>query len=106
MNKIGVRLGGKQPIMRESKMNDPSLFGPYHNGLYPLQIDMSQTMQFSQSDPGPCCHSPSEQEKQQIDQSSGEIICRLLSKEELKQSLRSNGILNPTATRPKLQEQC
>ena len=106
LNKISIRFGGKQPIMRESKLNDDELFGPYHSPSDPLQPGMTQSMQFQSTDIGPCYLSIDERVKQQYDINSGEIKERFRSKDELKLSLTQAGILNPVGTRRHLQEQC
>ena len=54
LNKISVRFGGKKPLMRDAVIDDPKLFGPYHDETYKLQLGSVQKMQFDKFDDGPC----------------------------------------------------
>ena len=57
INKIGIRFGGTQPMMRSSKITK-DLLGPFHTPISKLQPGMEQMMQFSINDKGPCNLSP------------------------------------------------
>ena len=59
MNKVSVRFGGKQPIMRNTEIT-PGCLGPFHDSTYPLQVGDVQSMQFSDADDGPCYLTPDE----------------------------------------------
>ena len=38
ISKINVKYGDKQPNMRESILDDPGYFGPFHNDNFKLQL--------------------------------------------------------------------
>ena len=57
ISKINVKYGGKQPKMRESILDDPSYFGPFHNDTFKLQLGDTQQMTFpldADDEDGPC----------------------------------------------------
>ena len=106
LNKIGIRYGGKQPIMRNSLLNEKTYFGPYHNSEYTLQPGMHQTMQFNTDDTGPCYLTEEERLVQRLDRDSGVKKTKFATKDELKLLLKGVGILNPVGNKKQLQDRC
>lgn len=90
--------------MRDSVLTADE-FGPFHNSTYTLQPGMTQSMQFKDSDIGPCYMSVEERQKQKLDIHSGKTRDKDLNKNCLIQNLKTAGIINPTGTKKFLQEQ-
>jgi hypothetical protein len=74
ISKISKNYGGKQPIMRDSIINDVTCFGPYHNKTYPLQLNGTQVMTFTEEDEGPFYLTPEQREKRKYDICTGKMI--------------------------------
>ena len=105
INKINVRHAGKQPTMRDSTLTS-DLFGPYHTSSYQLQPGMVQSMQYQETDLGPCYVPPLDRLKNKYDVHIGRTRSRNLVKSELVKNLQDAGIEKPTGCRKSLQEQC
>ena len=106
INKIGIKFGGKQPVMRDSLLNERKYFGPYHTSAYPLQPGMCQSMQFQPNDSGPCYLTEEDRLVQRLDRNNGEMKKRFVTKDELKILLKNSGILNPVGNKKQLQDRC
>ena len=104
LNKISVRYGGKQPIMRNTKLTSPNLFGPFHTKEYALQLGDTQIMQFSDTDPGPCYYNDHERSTKRHDRNTGKKRVRNMVKHNLIEALKSIGIADPKGNRKKLQD--
>ena len=105
VNKINIRHGGKQPIMRSSTLSNEH-FGPFHSPSYSLQPGDTQSMTFAADDQGPCYLTQHEREKQRLDINTGKRKKCDLTKVELVKTLKSKGIIDPRGTKKLLQEQC
>ena len=106
LNKIRIRYGGKQPKMRDTKLEDASYFGPYHNADYKYQVGDTQSMQFSEHDTGPCYLSQSDALKCKYDVDTGRTREKEILKYDLIEALKKDGIDNPCGSKEKLQEMC
>ena len=73
IDKISVRYGGKQPLMRRSQLTSPELFGSFHDHTYPLQLGDYQSMQFSGCDLSPCYLSDTERIKRRYNRDTGKV---------------------------------
>ena len=104
LNKIGVKYGGKQPIMRDTKLTSSSFFGPYHTKEYPLQKGDTQRLQFFGMDPGPCYLNKDELEERRYDRETGKKRIVNIVKSDLILSLKAIGVKDPKGNRKKLQE--
>ena len=105
INRISIRHGGKQPVMRNAYITK-DLLGPYHNENYKLQPGMEQTMVFSDDHIGPCYMSDTQRTKHKYDLSNQKIIEKNFTNAELVKKLKDHGIINPVGNRTKLVEQC
>ena len=104
MNKINIKHGGSQPVMRDSDPLTQEMFGPYHTQDYPLQPGGIQKMQFDQSDPGPCYMTNAERRERMYDVDTGQTCKRELTKASLIKSLKDTGLKDPCGSKEKLQE--
>ena len=105
INRISIRFGGKQPVMRSSHITK-DLLGPYHNDSFKLQPGMEQEMFFSSNDTGPCYMSDCQRNKHKFDINSGKLVEKNHTNSELVSKLKQHGIINPVGGRSKLVEQC
>ena len=77
--------------MRDSKLANPDMFGPYHNEHYALQLGDTQQMQFAATDEGPCYLSEKERKDNKCDQATGKFReCDVL-KADLIEALKHPG---------------
>ena len=104
ITKINIRHAGKQPRMRSSKLTHQE-FGPFHTSDSKLQPNDIQSMQFSESDPGPCYLSEQERIEQRLDMHLDKQKKRDLTKVELMETLKARGN-NSFGTKKSLQEKC
>ena len=104
LNKVNVKHGGGQPIMRNSEPLENKHFGPYHTSNYKLQPGSIQSMQFEQGDEGPCYMDDSERLLRMYDIDTGKTSERELTKSDLIISLQNAGIKDPCGSKEKLQE--
>ena len=65
-----MKYGGQQPIMRSSKLTINE-FSPFHNFDFNLQPGMTQNMQYSDNDNGPCYMTVDERGKRKLDKQLG-----------------------------------
>ena len=105
VNRISIRHGGKQPVMRNSHITT-ELLGPYHNSTYSLQPGMEQSMIFSEGSSGPCYMSDQQISKHKFDISNGTLTEKHFTNSELVAKLKEHGLANPSGNRKKLVEQC
>ena len=105
INKINLRFGGRQPVMRESKLTKNE-FGPFHDHTYTLQPGMDQSMQFTPSHEGPCYLSVQEQIERRLDQYCGETKQKTLTKSQLVEKLKEAGLPKPIGNKKELQKLC
>ena len=103
LNKISVKYGGKQPLMRKSQLTSPDLFGPFHNCTYPLQLGDYQSMQFSTNDLGPCYLNDTERVVKRYDKDTGKTRLKKSVKQVLISRLQGVGIKDPKGTRGELE---
>ena len=105
VNKINLKHGGRQPVMRNSKLTAAE-FGPYHNSTYTLQPGMEQQMQFGETHEGPCYMPMEERINRRLDHFTGNKKDKLLTKAELSSELNKIGITKITGTKKEIQELC
>ena len=104
LSRIQIRAGGKQPIMRSSKIS-ADLLGPFHTTESLLQPGMNQSMVFSESDAGPCYLSNTQRVDQCHDRVTNQIVERELRISELISCLKASGKAdNPVGNKEKLQK--
>ena len=109
VSKIGIKYGGKQPHMRNSKLTDPHLFGPYHTKDFKLQPGDTQSMSFSSDADnidGPCSYSLPKREAKRHDKTSGKTQHKDILKIDLIQALKNEGVRDPKGTKKQLQKLC
>ena len=104
LNKISVRYGGKQPIMRDAVIDDPTLFGPFHDATYKLQLGSTQKMQFDEFDEGPCYLDESERHNSRNDIDTGKVRRKEVLKLDLIKALKSKGVGDPCGNKDKIRE--
>lgn len=90
--------------MRCSKLTH-NKFGPFHTPDSILQPDDIQSMQFSESNPGPCYLSAQERIEQILDMHLGKYKKRGLTKAELMEALKVRGN-DSFGTKKSLQDKC
>jgi hypothetical protein len=95
--RIRKLFGGKQPLMRDSKLTS-KCFGPYHFMGHELQPNSIQKMVFSDSDTVPFYWSVTERENNKLDIRTGKRRKIYIIKEDVKKNLKAMGILNPTGS--------
>ena len=105
LSKINMKHGGRQPIMRSSKLT-ANEFGPFHNFNYNLQPGLTQHMQYTEEDDGPCYMTIDEKENRKLDEQLGGTKEKNKVKAEFIKLLKESGIANPTGTKKELQDQC
>jgi hypothetical protein len=104
--RIRKRFGGKQPVMRDSKLTNTDCFGPYHTPNHSLQLNDTQHMVFTETDIGPFYLNLSEREKGKYDVRTGNKVKKYRIKEDLKQHLKEKGIINPSGSLKDIRAQC
>lgn len=105
VNKIGIKYGGSQSIMRKCKITKKH-FGPYHTPISKLQQGMMQFMQFTKEDEGPCNLSPKKRLKQRLDDhTSNKIHTKDFKCADLIKHLKASGYpREPKGNKNKLQQ--
>jgi hypothetical protein len=106
ISKISKNYGGKQPLMRDSTIDDATCFGPYHDMTYPLQLNGKQVMTFTEEDKGPFYLTPEQREKRKYDICTGKMIEKYYVKSRLVEMLQEMNIKNPVGSFKQLQRQC
>jgi hypothetical protein len=106
ISKISKNYGGKQPMMRDSTITDTTCFGPYHNRTYPLQLNGTQVMTFTDKDEGPFYLTPEQRERRKYDICTGKMIEKYYVKSRLVEMLQEMNIKNPIGSFKELQRQC
>jgi hypothetical protein len=105
--KVRKNFGGKQPKMRSSVLTDKNCFGPYHNASFKLQLNMTQSMVFTDSDDGPIQLDAASIESRRYDVDSGKIVNIKMKKSQLTEQLKKEGLpFQPGDTRKKLVAAC
>ena len=104
LNKISIRYGGKQPRMRDSKLDSSDFFGPFHSDKSPLQVGDVQSMQFSEHDPGPCYMSESVRLASKFDKNTGQTRSKYVTCANMIKALKAKGVNDPCGLKEKLQE--
>jgi hypothetical protein len=104
--RINKNFGGKQPMMRPSKLTNKHCFGPYHNKTFKLQLGDTQHMNFTDLDMGPFYFTKKEKEDRKLDGQTGKYCKRPILKENLVEMLKEKNILNPKGGLQLLQQQC
>ena len=102
INKLNIKYGRSQPIMRSSDPLPAKLFGPFHTPDHALQPGGIQTMQFSENDPGPCYMSESERESHMYDIDTGETREVDFTKASLINALKNAGVKDPCGNKEEL----
>ena len=105
INKIRICHGGKQPCMRNSTLSQ-NKFGPFHNNQYTLQPGMSQSMQFSATDVGPCYLSEEKRRELRYDKVLPTKKKIELTKAQLVKRLKAAGKNNSKGYKKDLQTMC
>jgi hypothetical protein len=90
VNSMRKGFGGKQSVMRESKIELAEYLGQF-GGL--LSVGASQTMNFVPSDAGPYWMTKAEKHSNRKDRPSGKKIKRFQNKGDLLKELQSRGVL-------------
>ena len=72
-----------------------NLLGPFHSPISPLQLGMSQQMQYTYKDSRPCYLTAEEKDKHRYDINMGEKQSRYKNTLQLKETLKTAGILDP-----------
>ena len=98
INRINIKHAGKQPRMQNAKIT-PNLLGPFHTSSSPLQVGMSQSMQYTSTDPAPCYLTAEERIKHKYDINLGEKRFRNKNVLQLKETLKATGVLDPKQDR-------
>ena len=104
LNRINIKHGGSQPVMRDSESLQPSLFGPFHTPDYPLQPGDIQKMQFTEDDLGPCYFSDSDRVSRRYDIDTGGTREVEYTKAKLITLLKESGVNDPCGNKEKLQD--
>ncbi len=89
VNSMRKGFGGKQSVMRESKIESTEYLGQF-GGL--LSVGASQTMNFVPSDAGPYWMTEAEKHSNRKDRQSGKKIKRFRNKGDLLKELQSRGV--------------
>jgi hypothetical protein len=104
--RVNKNFRGKQPIMCDSVITDPSCFGEYHDNTYNLQLNDSQKMNFTADDTGPFYLNETERLAQKYDTDTGKVCKRPILKERLVEMLKEMKMINPKGNMKKIQQQC
>jgi hypothetical protein len=98
--------GGSQPKMKSSTIKNESYLGPYQYDDT-LKVGSIQNMVYSEDDQGPFEFSPEQREATRNDIDTGKTRDDVkLTKRELIERLRDQGVVNPKGTAKKLADQC
>ena len=104
INRINIKHGGSQPIMRDSEPLTSNLFGPFHTKDSPLQPGDIQKMQYVADDEGPCYFLPSERINCKYDIDTGKTREVEYTKAKLITLLKESGVNDPCGNKEKLQD--
>ena len=105
LNRINIRHGGKQSIMRPSLLNS-SHFGPFHNSSFKLQPGDTQIMKFLDTDEGPCYLTAEQRISQRLDRQTGKRKQEQLTVPDLIEKLKAHGIPNPKGNKKTIHNLC
>jgi hypothetical protein len=90
-NSIQKGFGGKQPMMRDTKIENDSYLGRFRNGLT-LPVGSMQSMVYSSDDAGPFYMTAADKEFNRNDRPKGKTIKRFRNKKDLQTDLRAKGV--------------
>ena len=93
INCINIKHARKQPLMQNIEIT-PNLLGPFHSSSSPLQVGMSQSMQYTSIDPGPCYLTAEGKVKHRYDINMGKKRSRYNNVLQLKDALKMTIFLN------------
>jgi hypothetical protein len=104
MNKIRKNFGGTQPHMRDTVVTQDNI-GPYQDGTDKIKANQTQKCIFTESDEGPINLTPTQRIKRKYNKLVGNIEVQL-TKDELIDHLKHQGMRNPSGGKKKLQQLC
>jgi hypothetical protein len=90
-NSVRKEYGGKQPKMRETKIESNEYLGPFRHELT-VQVGTIQRMHFVASDIGPYWLTTEERELNRTDRPTGKKIKRFRNKRDLQKDLEAKGV--------------
>jgi hypothetical protein len=90
-NSIRKGFAGKQPMMRDTKIESEEYLGPFRHELT-LPVGSTQGMVYTSSDAGPFTITAEEKEFNRKDRQKGNRIKRMRNKKELQKDLRAKGV--------------
>ena len=93
VNSIRKNFGGKQAVMRDTRLETEDYFGEYkEDGLTALQVGDTQRMGFISTDTGPYWMTVAEREISRHDRPTGKTIKRFRNKTDLLKDLQAKGV--------------
>jgi hypothetical protein len=96
--------GGKQPEMRDSKIESDAHLGKFI-GEHTLEVGSAQSMVFSSTDPGPCWMSDGDKVLKRKDRQTGKTSKKFRNVADLQKDLREKGV-SAKGTKDELQARC
>jgi hypothetical protein len=106
VNRVNKYYGGKQAVMRDSVLNSPGCFGPYHNETFDLQLGSTQRMVYKGTDPGPFYMGTAERESRREDKKNGKVVSKYIKRSKLIEMLKVMKVMAPVGCLQKLRKQC
>jgi hypothetical protein len=105
VNSIRKGFGGKQPMMRDTKIESEEYLGPFRRHEAELAVGASQCMVFVPGDSGPFWMSTVERELNRKDRLTTKTIKRFRNKSDLLKDLQAKGV-SAKGTKDELQILC
>jgi hypothetical protein len=105
MNKTCKSLGGTQPLKRDTVVTQDNI-GPHQDGTGQIKPNETQKCVFTESDEGPINLTPTQRIERKYDKLVVGNVEVQLTKDELIEHLKRQGIRNPSFGKKKFQQLC